>query len=93
MKKKILIVYDYQDTNLTLKVLLTNNCLVDLFNNHAVALKNFRRRSYNPLTLDIRMSRLDGVKMYEQIRKIEEYFRIYFPTAAAQLYQGSLSHI
>ena len=82
MKNRILIVDDESDTSLTLKVILENyNYIVDSFDDPIIALKNFKRGLYDLLILDIFMSQISGIKLYQEIRKIDERVKVCFLTA------------
>ena len=82
MKKRIFIVDDESDTSLTLKVILENyNYIVDCFDDPIVALKNFKSGLYDLLILDIFMSQISGIKLYQEIRKIDQRVKVCFLTA------------
>jgi DNA-binding response OmpR family regulator len=82
MKNRILIVDDESDTSLTLKVILENyNYIVDSFDDPIIALKNFKSGLYDLLILDIFMSQISGIKLYQEIRKIDERVKVCFLTA------------
>ena len=82
MKKRIFIVDDESDTSLTLKVILENySYIVDSFDDPIVALKNFKSGLYDLLILDIFMSQISGIKLYQEIRKIDQRVKVCFLTA------------
>jgi DNA-binding response OmpR family regulator len=82
MKNRILIVDDESDTSLTLKVILENyNYIVDSFDDPIIALKNFKSGLYDLLILDIFMSQISGIKLYQEIRKIDQRVKVCFLTA------------
>ena len=69
-RKKILIVDDEQDINLTLKMALEENSFeVDAFDNALSALENFRNGLYHLLILDIKMPNMNGFQLYREIKK------------------------
>jgi two-component system response regulator ChvI len=91
--KKILVVDDEPDTSLLLKIVLESNSFkVDSFDNPILALKNFRGNLYDLLILDIRMSQMNGIKLYQEIRKIDNKVKVCFLTAG-QSYYGSFTNI
>jgi DNA-binding response OmpR family regulator len=82
MKNRILIVDDESDTSLTLKVILENyNYIVDSFDDPIIALKHFKSGLYDLLILDIFMSQISGIKLYQEIRKIDQRVKVCFLTA------------
>lgn len=92
--KRILVVDDEPDTNLFLKIVLENSSFkVDSFDNPILALKNFRKNLYELLILDIRMSQMDGIKLYQEIRKIDNKVKVCFLTAAGQSYYRAFTDI
>ena len=89
MKNRILIVDDESDTSLTLKVILENyNYIVDSFDDPIVALKNFKSGLYDLLILDILMSQMSGIKLYQEIRKIDKRVKVCFLTAGRMNLSG-----
>ena len=89
MKKRIFVVDDEPDTSLTLKVTLENyNYIVDSFDDPIVALKNFKSGLYDLLILDILMSQMSGIKLYQEIRKIDERVKVCFLTAGRMNLSG-----
>jgi DNA-binding response OmpR family regulator len=91
--KRILVVDDEPDTNLLLKVVLENNRFkVDSFDDPILALKNFRDNLYDLLIFDIRMSQMNGIKLYQEIRKIDKKVKVCFLTAG-QSYRGAFTDI
>jgi two-component system response regulator ChvI len=89
--KRILVVDDEPDTNLVLKIVLENNNFkVDSFDDPILALKNFRGNLYDLLILDIRMSQMNGIKLYQEIRKRDNKVKVCFLTAG-QLYYGAFT--
>jgi DNA-binding response OmpR family regulator len=89
--KRILVVDDERDTNLFLKIVLENensSFKVDSFDNPILALKNFRKNLYELLILDIRMSQMNGIKLYQEIRKIDNKVKVCFLTAGQSYYRA-----
>ena len=68
--KRILIVDDELDSNMTLKLVLEDNGFkVDSFNDALLALDNCKPDLYDILILDIKMPKMNGFELYKQIRR------------------------
>ena len=81
--KKILLVDDDPDANLSLSILLRDRGFdVDSFTSPSDALKYFRRNYYDLLVLDVRMPNMDGFELYRAIREVDTKSKICFFTAA-----------
>jgi two-component system, OmpR family, response regulator ChvI len=81
-KARILIVDDEEDITLILKKGLENyGYEIDTFNDPLLALSSFRAGSYDLILLDIRMPKMDGFELYEQLQNIDGRVRICFMTA------------
>ena len=81
--KKILLVDDESDANLSLSILLRDRGFdVDSFTSPSDALKYFRRNYYDLLVLDVRMPNMDGFELYRAIREVDTKTKICFFTAA-----------
>lgn len=90
--RRILVVDDESDITLTLKnVLEYNGFIVDLFNDPILALQNFKPDFYVLIILDIRMPKMDGFDLYEQIRKIDNKVKVCFLTAWSDFRDYELS--
>jgi DNA-binding NtrC family response regulator len=82
-KKKILVVDDEPDiTSLFRKVLMRKEFRVDVYNDPADSLKNFKPHFYDLIILDIVMPDMDGFKLYDQLRKVDPDIKILFLTAS-----------
>lgn len=80
--KKILLVDDDPDANLSLSILLRDRGFdVDSFTSPSDALKYFRRNYYDLLVLDVRMPNMDGFELYRAIREVDTKAKICFFTA------------
>ena len=91
--KRVLVVDDEPDTSLLLKVVLENNNFkVDSFDDPILALKYFKGNLYDLLILDIRMAQMNGIKLYQEIRKIDDKVKVCFLTAG-QSYYGAFTDI
>ena len=86
MVKRILVVDDERDINLTLKFVLEgNNFKVDSFTNPLVALQNFKIGLYLVL-LDVKMPVMNGFGSDQAIRKLDDKVKICFLTAVRDVY-------
>jgi len=86
--KKILVVDDEPDVNLTLRIALEENGLmVDTYTDPIVAIENYEAHSYDLLILDIKMPKMNGFELYEKIKKIDNEVKVCFLTALTELYE------
>jgi DNA-binding response OmpR family regulator len=83
-KVKILFtVDDERDVCLTItNVLEDNGFKVDSFTDPLVALGNFKADLYDLLILDIKMPKMDGFELYDEIKKKDNNAKICFLTAS-----------
>ncbi|HEY7109574.1 MAG TPA: response regulator [Nitrososphaeraceae archaeon] len=87
--QKLLIVDDEPDITLSFKMILENNGFkVDVYNDPVEALNSFTASSYDLLLLDIRMPKMDGFQLYEELRKKDENVKVIFITAFDINYQA-----
>src|ERR671930_2030807 len=71
-KKSILLVDDQPDIIEILRIGLEDNGLkVDAFTDPELALSSFKASTYDLLLLDVRMPKMNGFELYEQIKKID----------------------
>jgi DNA-binding response OmpR family regulator len=85
--KRILLVDDEYDINLTIKVVLEENGFkVDSFTDASQALQNFRNGLYDLVILDVIMPETDGFSLYEKIKKLDNKVIICFLTATNDTY-------
>jgi DNA-binding response OmpR family regulator len=86
-QNKILLVDDEIDACLTFKRMLEENGFdTDAYDKPQDALQNFKSGTYDLVVLDIKMPKMDGIKLYQEIRKIDEKVRICFITASEEYY-------
>jgi two-component system C4-dicarboxylate transport response regulator DctD len=86
---KILIVDDNPDTTTHLKICLESyGFSIDTFNDPKVALSNFKPAYYDSLLIDINMPDLNGVQLYQEIKKIDNNAKIYFTTGYEPYYDA-----
>jgi CheY-like chemotaxis protein len=87
-KKRILMVDDEIDVNYTFETVLEeNDFAVDTFDNAVLALNNFKADLYDLVLLDIKMPAMDGFKLYEEMKKIDDKFKVCFLTASEMFYE------
>jgi DNA-binding response OmpR family regulator len=91
MNKRVLLVDDEPDLNLTLKIVLEENGFkVDSFTDPLLALENFRGEAagmYELLILDMKMPGINGFELYRQIKKIDDKVKVCFLTASEMYYE------
>jgi DNA-binding response OmpR family regulator len=89
INKRVLMVDDESDVNLTLKMVLEENGFkVNSFTDPLLALENFKAEDdmYDMLILDIRMPEMNGFELYKQIKKIDDKVKVCFLTAGEMDY-------
>jgi DNA-binding response OmpR family regulator len=85
---RILLVDDEPDVTLALKQGLEENGFsVDAFNDPRVALSKFKARYYDLLLIDIKMADLNGVQLYQEVKKKDNSAKICFITAYEVYYE------
>ncbi len=91
MNKRVLLVDDEPDLNLTLKMVLEENGFkVDSFTDPLSALENFKGETagiYELLILDMKMPGVNGFELYRQIKKIDDKVKVCFLTASVMDYE------
>jgi two-component system response regulator ChvI len=87
-KRRIMLVDDERDINLMLKIVLEDNGFeVDVFDDSTVALNNYKAGLYDLLILDIKMPKMDGFELYDQIKKVDDKSKVCFLTASEMYYK------
>ncbi len=95
MNKRVLLVDDEPDLNLTLKMILEDKGFkVDSFTDPLLALQNFKEQAgmYDMIILDIKMPEMNGFELYRQIKKIDNKVKVCFLTAG-EMYYGVYTNI
>jgi DNA-binding response OmpR family regulator len=86
---RILIVDDEEDvTSILKKGLEKSGYEVITFNDPLQALANFNAGSYDLVLLDIRMPKMDGFELFQQIKKMDGSVKVCFMTAFEMYYQS-----
>jgi DNA-binding response OmpR family regulator len=87
-KRKILLVDDEHDNSSIFTIgLKDNGFYVDTFDDPISALSAFKPDFYDLLILDIKMPKMDGYELYENIRKIDNKVKVCFVTASVEEYR------
>jgi len=77
------VVDDETDVNYTFETVLEENgFVVDSFDNPVLALNNFTPDLYDLVLLDIKMPSMDGFKLYGEMKKIDNKFKVCFLKAS-----------
>jgi CheY-like chemotaxis protein len=98
--RRIMIVDDEQDVTFLFKIILESveccndacSCKVNSFTDSMTALENFREGQYDLIIIDIVMPKMDGFKLYKEIRKQDKIVKICFLTAGEMYYEEYRKH-
>ena len=89
MKKRILLVDDEQDITYSFGIALEDKgFVVDTFNDPQEALSNFKAGLYDLLLLDIKMPKMNGFELYQEMEKIDSKAKVCFITAFEVYYKS-----
>jgi CheY-like chemotaxis protein len=83
-RRRILIVDDELDITFTYKMILEENGFhkqVDTYNEPLLALQNFKAGVYGLLIIDVAMPVMDGFRLYQLIKQIDNKPKVLFATA------------
>jgi signal transduction histidine kinase/CheY-like chemotaxis protein len=87
--KRIFLVDDDYDHTITFKMgLELAKFEVDAYNDSAIALSKFKPDYYDLLLIDVKMPKIDGIELYEKIRKIDDKVMVWFITAYETYYRA-----
>ena len=85
---RILVVDDEPDlTNLSILALEHYGYKVDAFNDPQEALSKYKPGSYDLIILDIKMPKMDGFELYQEIKKKDNNAKVCFLTASELYYK------
>ena len=85
--KRILLVDDEGDINLTVKLVLEGNGFnVDSFTDPLLAVDSFRPGLYDLVISDVKMPVMNGFGLFREIRKLDDKVKVCFLTAASDVY-------
>jgi two-component system, OmpR family, response regulator ChvI len=88
-KKRILLVDDEHDITFSLRIGLENNGFaVDIFNDPEEALSNFKAGLYDLLLIDVKMPKMNGFELYQEIEKMDNKAKVCFITAFEVYYKS-----
>ena len=88
-KGRILIVDDEVDITMAFKKgLESNGFIVDVYNDPVTVLINFKSDFYDLLLLDVRMPKMNGFELYQEIEKADKKAKVCFITAFEVYYQA-----
>ncbi|MGH9976942.1 MAG: response regulator, partial [Nitrososphaeraceae archaeon] len=90
MRKRIMVVDDEDDVNVTLKIVLEDQYSVDVFNDPFVVLENFKPGLYDLVLIDIRMPKMNGLVLCNKLRKIDSRVKVCFITAGEMVFDLAL---
>jgi DNA-binding response OmpR family regulator len=83
LTKKILVIDDQIDSNPSLKLVLEENGFkVDVFKDPLLALEKIKTNLYDLLIIDTNMSKINGLTLYDEIKRIDNKARVCFITAS-----------
>jgi len=86
--KKILVVDDEADLTMLCRLALEyHGFKVDKFNYPQEALSNYKPSYYDLVILDIKMPKMDGFQLYDEIRKKDQGAKVCFLTASELYYE------
>jgi CheY-like chemotaxis protein len=98
--RRIMIVDDEQDVTFLFKLILegahrdaTFSCKVDSYNDPLVALQNYTEGLHDLIIIDIVMPKMDGFKLYKELRKKDKNVKVCFLTAGEMYYEEYRKHV
>ena len=88
VQKKILVVDDEPDLTKSCSLALEDHGFkVDTFNDPIEALSNYKPDYYDLVILDIKMPKMDGFQLYNEIKKKDHKAKVCFLTASELYYE------
>jgi CheY-like chemotaxis protein len=90
-KKKILYVDDEPDMTDMLKMALEYaGFTLKTFNDPVLAFESFKPNLYDLVILDVMMQKMDGLELYNQLKKVDPDIKVCFLTASNEVYREKL---
>jgi DNA-binding response OmpR family regulator len=87
-QKNILVVDDEADLTMLCSLALEDHGFkVDTFNDPREALSNYKPDYYDLVILDIKMPKMDGFQLYDEIKKKDHKAKVCFLTASELYYE------
>jgi DNA-binding response OmpR family regulator len=87
-QKRILAVDDEPDLTMICSLALEHyGFKVDTFNDSHKALSNFKPNYYDLVILDIKMPKMDGFELYDELKKKDNNVKVCFLTASELYYE------
>jgi DNA-binding response OmpR family regulator len=87
-QKKILVVDDEADLTMLFGLALEyHGFKVDTFNDPQEALSNYKPGYYELVILDLKMPKMDGFQLYDEIKKRDQKAKVCFLTAGELYYE------
>jgi DNA-binding response OmpR family regulator len=87
-KRRILEVDDESDITITLQVGLEDGSFdVDAFTDPELALSSFKPGLYDLVIIEIKMSKMDGFELYEELKKVDPDIKVCFLTASEMYHE------
>ncbi len=87
--QRIMIVDDEEDIMMVLKRGLEKHGFrISAFTDPLLALSNFKKDLYDLVLLDIKMPKMDGLELYQNIQKIDNNVKVCFMTAFEVYYDA-----
>ncbi len=98
--RRIMVVDDERDVTFLFKIILegmhhdpTFSYKVDSFNDSLTALENYQEGLYDLIIIDIVMPKMDGFKLYKELRKKDKNVKVCFLTAGEMYYDEYRKHV
>jgi DNA-binding response OmpR family regulator len=87
-KKRIFVVDDEVDITTVFKLGLEEADLqVDVYNDPLLALSDYKPGMYDLLLLDIKMPKMNGFELYQEMKEIDNKVKVCFVTASELFYE------
>jgi two-component system, OmpR family, response regulator ChvI len=82
IKRRILLIDDERDITFAFRTSLEDKgFIVDSFNDPQEAVSNFKAGFYDLLLIDVKMPKMNGFELYQEIEKVDNKAKVCFITA------------